>query len=217
MLWIVALTAAATASLLAAEYRDWRPGVWLSKPLASTGFVALALAAGALTRTGDSSYGLLVLLALVLSWLGDVLLIPRTAPSVFRAGILSFLLGHLAFAAAFASRGLDVTAAATAAAFIVIPAIFTLRWLRPHIPPDMALAVRAYVLVISSMVVCAAGTVALPGDPRILVGAVMFFVSDLAVARERFVAPSFSNQLWGLPLYYGGQLVLASTAGGVGG
>jgi uncharacterized membrane protein YhhN len=213
VLWIVAFTVTATACLLAAEYHDWRPGVWLSKPLASTGFVALALAAGALTRTEDSSYGLLLLAALVLSWLGDVLLIPRTAPGVFRAGILSFLLGHVAFALAFLSRGLDTTAGTIAAALVAVPVIFTLRWLRPHVPLDMAIAVRAYVLVIASMVVCAAGTVALAGDSRILVGALMFFVSDLAVARERFVTPGLANQYWGLPLYYGGQLVLASTAG----
>ena len=50
-----------------------------------------------------------------------------------------------------------------------------------------------------------------------LVGAVMFYGSDLAVARDRFVAPGFSNRAWGLPLYYAAQLVIAaSTAVGGG-
>ena len=48
----------------------------------------------------------------------------------------------------------------------------------------------------------------------LLAGALGFFVSDLAVARERFVAKSFSNKLWGLPLYYAAQLVLAGTVSG---
>jgi hypothetical protein len=39
----------------------------------------------------------------------------------------------------------------------------------------------------------------------------MFYVSDLAVARQRFVAQSWTNKLWGLPLYFGAQLVLAAT------
>jgi len=47
----------------------------------------------------------------------------------------------------------------------------------------------------------------------LLAGALSFYVSDLAVARDRFVAPGFSNRLWGLPLYYGGTLLLATTAG----
>jgi len=29
------------------------------------------------------------------------------------------------------------------------------------------------------------------------------------VARDRFVAQGFINRAWGLPMYYGGQLLLA--------
>ena len=35
-------------------------------------------------------------------------------------------------------------------------------------------------------------------------------------ARERFVRPSLGNLLWGLPLYYGAQLLIASTTAGGG-
>lgn len=34
----------------------------------------------------------------------------------------------------------------------------------------------------------------------------------LAVARNRFVAPGFANELWGVPLDYGGQILLALSA-----
>jgi hypothetical protein len=54
-----ALTLAAVALLVAAEWRGWRAGVWAAKPLASTGFLARALAGGAL----DSRYGRLVFVA----------------------------------------------------------------------------------------------------------------------------------------------------------
>ena len=37
----------------------------------------------------------------------------------------------------------------------------------------------------------------------------LFFVSDLSVARNRFVAREFSNLVWGLPAYFGGQLLIA--------
>jgi uncharacterized membrane protein YhhN len=45
----------------------------------------------------------------------------------------------------------------------------------------------------------------------LLAGAIGFLASDVAVARERFVARSPWNQRWGLPLYYASQLLLAST------
>lgn len=52
---------------------------------------------------------------------------------------------------------------------------------------------------------------ALPGTAS--AGAVLFYLSDLAVARDRFVKSSFLNRALGLPTYYLGQLLLAFTIG----
>jgi len=205
-----AVTLVALAFLLVAESRDWRLGVWLFKPTAAAGFIAAALAAGALDSI-HGAYGLWVLLALVLCFGGDVLLIPRDRPAVFRAGILSFLLGHLAFGVAFIVRGVDATALLAASIPVGIGAVAVLRWLSPSLPADFRIAVYAYVVVISGMAVLALSAWSAVGDARIGIGAVMFFVSDLAVARQRFVTSSIWNARWGLPLYFGGQLVLAAT------
>lgn len=203
--WILA-TLIALALLLVSEARGSRAGVWVWKPLASTGFVATALAAGAL----DTSYGRWVVAALVLSWWGDVLLIPR-ARAAFALGLASFLAGHLAFAAGFVARGVSLPWLLATAAVLLLPALVVLRWLAPHVPDALRIPVRAYVVAISSMVACAFGTWAHAGGGGLLLGALMFFVSDLAVARERFVAHGFVNKTWGLPLYYGGQLLLAAS------
>lgn len=202
----VALTILAVAGLLSSEFRGSRTGIWLVKPLASTGFVAAVLAAGGL----ESGYGRCILVALVLSWWGDVLLIPR-ARGAFLAGLVSFLLGHVAFAAGFAFRGLDALWVGVALIPVVPASFLILRWLRPHVGPAMRAPLYAYTGVISAMVLLAAGTVGAHGRPTILLGAVAFCVSDLAVARERFVFHTFANKTWGLPLYYGAQLILAST------
>jgi uncharacterized membrane protein YhhN len=85
----------------------------------------------------------------------------------------------------------------------------TIRWLQPHLPRDMQIPVRVYMLVIALMVAAAVGTSAATGDFRIAIGAVAFAASDLSVARDRFVRASFTNLLWGLPLYYAAQLTLA--------
>ena len=196
--------AAAVAALVVADYRGSRAGIWLAKPLASSLFVAVALANGATT----SAYGWLVLAALALSWLGDVLLIPDD-DRVFRAGVGAFGLAHVAYLAAFALRGIDLARAALASVAAALAVVAAARWLRPHVPPDMKLPVNAYMAIISAMVVAAVG--ASRADPRIVVGALLFYASDLMVARQRFVSPNPWNPVVGLPLYYAAQLVLAST------
>jgi uncharacterized membrane protein YhhN len=201
-----ALTLVAVGALLFAEFRGVRALVWVAKPLASSGFVAASLASGAL----ESAYGRSVLFALVLCWLGDVLLIPQ-ARAAFLAGLVSFLLGHVAFAFAFAQRGIALGFGAPALVAALAGGLVFLRYCEPHVPAALRHPVRVYVAAISLMLACAAGTLGKAGDPTILLGALMFWLSDLAVARDRFIAPGPWNRLWGLPLYYGAQLVLAST------
>ena len=82
------------------------------------------------------------------------------------------------------------------------------RWLWPHLSPTLKPAVAAYVIAISVMVILACGTITATGL-QLVVGAVLFAVSDVFVARERFATSAVANRLWGLPLYYLAQLVLA--------
>lgn len=203
--WIVA-TAVLVVLLIVAEALGSQPAKWATKPLASAGFVLAAIAAGAASTT----WGRLVLAGLVLGWLGDVLLIQKGASRAFLAGLGSFLLGHLAYAIAFLERGVSLDWLLVGLALMAGPALASWAWLRGRVPADMSVPVRAYVSVISAMVACAIGTFGHQPNTLLLVGAIAFAISDLAVARERFVAPGLSNQLWGLPLYYGGQLLLAA-------
>jgi uncharacterized membrane protein YhhN len=203
----VTLTAVSVVALVLAERARSQRAVAVAKPLASLGFVATALAAGAL----DSSYGATVLLGLALCALGDVLLIPRGAGKLFLAGMASFALGHAAYAAAFLQRGIERNAAAGALIAMAGVTFFTLRWLASHLPPDMRVPIRVYISIISVMVAFAVGASSAASEPWMAIGAVAFALSDLSVARERFVQPAFLNLLWGLPLYYGAQLVLALT------
>jgi uncharacterized membrane protein YhhN len=171
--------------------------------------VLLALYEGALS----TGWGRALFVGLVLGALGDVFLIPRNK-GTFLLGLVSFLLGHLAYAIAFAMRGLDRTWTFLGALFLVIVAIPVVRWLWPHVEERMRMPVAAYVAVITTMVTLAIGTFAAHRSELLLIGAVSFYFSDLAVARERFVARGFINRAWGLPLYYGAQLVLAIAARG---
>jgi len=201
------------AGLVTSEGLGRRAGVYVFKPLASTGFLALAMLSGA----AHSGYGRLILAGLALSWLGDVLLMARDRPQIFQAGIASFLLGHVVYVVAFAGRGFSLTWAAFAAILVVVAALIAIRWLRPHVTDDFRVAVHAYVIVISTMVVFALGSFPATQDVLIPVGALLFYASDLSVARDRFIKPAFVNGAWGLPAYYGGQILLALSVAGTSG
>lgn len=207
---IVALswTVLALVFLLGSERAHARIGVWLAKPLASLGFVALALVGGALSST----FGQIMLVALVLCAAGDVLLIPMGRGLSFLAGLGCFALGHAAYAAAFGQRAVAPIPMGVAVLVMLAVGGATLAWLRPHLPAELRWPVRVYIAVISLMVALAAGASGASGDVRIAAGAAAFAASDLSVARDRFVKPGFGNLIWGLPLYYAAQLLLAWTA-----
>ncbi|MCK5486300.1 MAG: lysoplasmalogenase, partial [Desulfobacterales bacterium] len=90
-------------------------------------------------------------------------------------------------------------------------------WLRSHLG-SMKIPVIFYIIVITAMVVgawtvLAAGELTLSGRMLVFIGALGFYFSDLFVARQRFLKAEFVNRLMGLPLYYGGQFLLAFSVG----
>lgn len=81
--------------------------------------------------------------------------------------------------------------------------------------------VTAYIVVISLMLTAASS---LLGENSVLPrlqsmvtgGALAFYISDIFVARNRFIKTAFLNRLLGLPLYYTGQFLLAFSVGSSG-
>lgn len=197
---------ASVAALLVLHRRGSSAGRVVAKLAASSCFVLVALSLGA----HRSPYGQLILGALLLGWCGDALLLGRAARA-FLGGLVAFLLSHLLFAAAFLSAGVSVQAMAAALAVALAVGLPLWRWLMPHTPQDFRRPVALYVVVILAMCAAAAGHAVAAQRWGVLVGAVMFAASDIAVARERFVRQGFVNQLWGWPAYFGAQLVLAWT------
>jgi uncharacterized membrane protein YhhN len=81
----------------------------------------------------------------------------------------------------------------------------------------MKIPVLAYIVVISIMVCAACGIAGNPNLPAsaratIFAGAILFYLSDLFVARQRFVVNAHANRVVGLPLYYAAQFLLAFSA-----
>lgn len=205
--FVVAMAAAVAVLLYASKTgRKWLERI--AKPIAALVFLAAALACGALS----TAWGTMLFAGLAMAAAGDVLLLSEDR-RFFLGGLVAFLLGHLAYAVAFAVRGVDATWMACAAPLLVLALVPIFRWLWPHVERRMRGPVIAYVAVISIMVALAAGTHGHSPDHRVLLGSVAFYASDFAVARQRFVSKGFVNRAWGLPLYFFGQLALALSAG----
>ena len=176
--------------------------VWIFKPLATAAIVALAW------RRSGERYGRAVRLGLAFSLAGDVLLIPE---GFFVAGLLAFLLAHLAYLRAlttgvrFAPRRLPFAIVALAAAAIV-----AVLW--PTLPGGLRVPVLGYVAVLGAMCAQALARAAVlrTGASRLAAaGAVLFLASDAMLALDRFHAPLSGAPLLVLGTYWAAQLLLA--------
>ena len=117
----------------------------------------------------------------------------------------------LLYAMAFVQLPMNMTGLAICAVPALALLILAVRWFGPHLPANMKIPVVPYTLVITGMLLCASLTAGHPVAALIIGGAWGFAISDLAVARRQFISPDRSNGLWGTPLYFFSQLLLAYT------
>jgi uncharacterized membrane protein YhhN len=114
---------------------------------------------------------------------------------------------------AFLTRPLSGTGLLLGALIIGAILLLVQRWLSGSLPTDMRIPVHAYLVVIGLMSVLAFGVTGAGGPLVVVTGALAFLLSDVSVARDRFVKHEFLNRAWGLPLYYTGQMLLAASPG----
>ena len=210
---LVVVCAGALGVLLTAEYRERRGLKIVAKAAASAAFVAL----GALRWMPGDTFGAWTVLGLLLSAGGDLALaLPRGLP----AGMGLFLAAHLTYLAAWHALLPVGSWPWGILAPLVLVAVLVVRWLWPHLG-RLRWAVAAYITVITLMVWGALSLWRSGGAAQgglVAAGAVLFWLSDLAVARNRFVSKAFVNRAVGLPVYYAAQLLLAFAVGmGAGG
>jgi uncharacterized membrane protein YhhN len=203
---LASIMVGAVASLLRAIRVEDRVQEVFSKTAASIAFVVL----GAVRWSGGDVVGGCLVAGLVFCAVGDVLLLGKRT---FDVGLMTFLLGHALYVAAFhAALPIGGWSLLVLAPLLVVSG-GAARWLWPHLG-HRRVPVFAYVIVISVMVwggISASARSALPWTAA--AGAILFYLSDLAVARNRFVHESLINRVLGLPIYYLGQLLLALTIG----
>ncbi len=176
-----------------------------TKLLASLAFIGFAWDLGA----WDSAYGQWLFIGLVAAMIGDVLLGLKSHKNSFIFGIGAFLITHFLYFIAFFQLGFNTAKLPLIIPVIATTTIITMLWLRTHLQGIFVIIVPAYLMAISTMLTFAWCNESDTAFAVIVSGATMFAISDLFVARNRFVKEQNINKTVGLPLYYMAQLVLA--------
>ena len=155
-----------------------------------------------------------IIAALVFGWIGDILLIKNMSGIVFKLGILSFLLGHLFYIAAFIDfLGtlsflsafiwlINIRTLAAVVPLIIIGGIFVFRLIKPS--GEMVPFVIIYMIIILSMAFWGLHIfILIPGLAgfMICIGCLLFIVSDTMLAYYTFRKPMVLTSVMVMVLY----------------
>ncbi len=194
------------------EYRGARRIVFIFKPLTMLGIIAMA----ALLHSPEQDfYKNMVLLALCFSLLGDIfLMLPSDR---FIAGLVSFLVAHLFYIAAFWQAALMAPSmtCGVAVLLVMIPVYLLLH----KNLGNLRAPVVVYICVIATMVWAAASSwLALdsPGAAIALAGALLFMISDTVLAVNRFRRPFGAARPTIMATYFAAQWLLALSVSSLG-
>ena len=213
-LYLVPVLVVMVFFLIRAEFRKDERQIHLLKPL-STLLVIFMAALSFAEAEKNLVYTLGVLVGLVLSLRGDIALMFPDNRKAFMTGLVLFLLAHIAYAITFTVLdGLHTTDWLMALALLLVGGgiFFQIRGGLGK----MRVPVIVYLVVISVMVNQALSTFtgsmfSQPQAWMISIGAILFYISDVILAVNRFWKPFQYNRI-SLAFYYAGQCLIALAA-----
>lgn len=154
--------------------------------------------------------------SLLFALLGDIFLMIREV-DLFALGLASFLLMQLGYCAVFGLRGATRSVSLATVGLMALPFVFYaagfLMALHPAFMTKPGLAglwipVVIYVICISTMGLMAALRRGLPGSRAVLTGAMLFMVSDSAIAVNAFLMPFAGATLLVMSTYAAAQYLI---------
>ena len=188
------------ALAIRAYYLNQTLQIYLFKPLTMILIIVLALSGA----DPFSFYGSAILIGLIFSIVGDLLLIPE---HLFTAGLVSFLLAHLCYLAAFAHWPVAPLGALPFLLYIVL--FLGVLWNKLG---KLTAPVAVYAVVIASMGWLAVDRYLAHHDFASLLaaaGAVLFIISDTILASDKFKQPFKMARLLVLSSYFLAQWLIA--------
>ena len=192
------------SGLVVSEYYNFKIGEYIFKPVAALSFVFISFKLGAL----ESGYGRLILFSLALCAVGDILLLNRKLKISFFCGMLVFAIAHLLFSLSFIKSSTFAFASlVTFLPLIMILGCINFMYLLPRVPHKFKPFILLYGLAIFMMITSA--YTFMYEQKLILIAAIFFVLSDIFVAKDRFIKRSTKNALLITPLYFAAQGLFA--------
>lgn len=194
-------------TLITGQFLNHRLLVIVSKTLTS---VIMVIYVSLLSIESSFEAAYLIVIAITLGAFGDVFLLGKST-RFFAAGMVAFALGHLSYILAFAHYSINYIELLVGFVVLLLPLYFVIKWLWKDIPQKLRWPVVGYVLILTAMTATAMA-VRIDGQLTLMaLGATLFLISDFFVATHRFKGKKFIDKAIGLPLYYSGQFILATT------
>lgn len=200
--------------LIQAVLQDKDRRVYLFKPL-STMLVILICLLSLARPTKDAAYTWALFAGLLFSLGGDIALM-FPSDRAFLLGVASFLIAQVVYALTFGLLGGLHRQQIPIAAILAIVGGGFYAYMYRYLG-KMKVPVGIYALAISFMVLMATGTLYSPHFSAVqsrlaTIGAVLFYLSDVILALNKFAHPFRMARVWNLALYYSGQLLIALSA-----
>jgi uncharacterized membrane protein YhhN len=157
-----------------------------------------------------------LLLALFCSWIGDVLLLFADQNALFFiSGLVSFLVAHLIYIYLFLQQEIQYNRKSYLK-FIPIVAVYLLvtlsfLWDTLH---EMKIPVTVYAIIISLMLFMSIKAYFQWGKPSnfwVLIGAILFVISDSILAINKFHSPVPMSSFWIMSTYLGAQFCIVNS------
>lgn len=214
VLYLVPVLVVNTAFLIRAELLKIHRQRYFFKPISTLLVIAAAVIA-LWEPNQEPTFTVGVLIGLVFSFGGDMALIFPDNPKAFRIGVVLFLIAQIAYSVVLILLGQFTAWDILSGVVLLIIGIVFFNLFKPNLG-SMKVPVIAYMVIISLMVNRAIAAFNSPEFSStqawmISIGAVLFFISDVILAANRFWRP-LKYQRIGLALYYAGQMLIALAA-----
>lgn len=214
VLFLVIAVAVNVTALIRAEFRNARTHIYMFKPLSTLLVITIAVLSF-FEPYANRTFSIFIVLGLLFSFAGDVALMFQENRKAFLIGLVAFLIGHVAYVIGFSIftgfSNLDIVTII----ILLVAGFGFYQLLKPHLG-SMKIPVILYMIIISIMVNRAFAALASPAFEHaqawmIAMGALLFYLSDVMLAANKFWKP-WRYSRFSLALYYAGQVLIALSA-----